>query len=492
LFGNLAKNNRYWSWKKSYEHKDIYVFAFISIRADIHLYAGISSWAVCGYSPLWDFPLSEFNECLGEKAISLLNSSEDGVNNTGLESVTNEVEMAGGSEVSIDNLENMELNDKENMPNDLLLSVSELDEEVYVNQPLSIVSSLDDDPSFEDLNCFQNISDEGSPRNQEFGSLSLAPDSLCLLSKSHSWPNCDDLDADDVVPAGAGSPLPDEKQHSTPANTDADSNSMNSDDNFVASADVSIVLEQSEEKMSFMVVGLYNASVGLLWRPSLQPLAKFSHRHHFNRCYTASRQEAGRISSKMLVKFLVRFTIREDRFAGYGHTVFATPEAAQKALKLNKKELMGHSVRLELAKERGAFTPGSRNEKPYKKAQGTVFVPGFDTKGGLDNVRSCNINLLRMPESYFGNCGRDYKTFIVGGILEGRWPRDDSSEPRRTPESVKKEGPGKRARPGSDNRSHEPRRPFGPILDNVDKYTKHKIYNAQRSLLLHSFYNVKT
>ncbi|GJR55252.1 phosphoglycerate kinase, cytosolic-like protein, partial [Tanacetum coccineum] len=59
-------------WKKSYEHKDIYVFAVISIGADIHLYARISSWAMCGYSPLWDFPLSESNECLGEKAISLL------------------------------------------------------------------------------------------------------------------------------------------------------------------------------------------------------------------------------------------------------------------------------------------------------------------------------------------------------------------------------------------------------------------------------------
>nr|GFA70867.1 hypothetical protein [Tanacetum cinerariifolium] len=40
-------------------------------------------------------------------------------------------------------------------------------------------------------------------------------------------------------------PLPDEKQHSTPTNTNADSNFMNTDDNYVASADVSIVQEQS-------------------------------------------------------------------------------------------------------------------------------------------------------------------------------------------------------------------------------------------------------
>ncbi|GJS27968.1 longifolia 1-like protein [Tanacetum coccineum] len=162
-------------------------------------------------------------------------SSEDGVNNMGSESVTNEVEMAGVSEVSLDNLENMELIDTENMPNDLLaLSVSELDEEEYVDQPLSIVSSPEDDPSFEDLNP-----------SKEFGSPSFTPDYLCLPSKSHMWPICEDLDADDVVPVDAGSPLPEEKQHSTLATTNADSNSMNSDDNSVASADVSIVQEQS-------------------------------------------------------------------------------------------------------------------------------------------------------------------------------------------------------------------------------------------------------
>ncbi|PWA66671.1 Nucleotide-binding, alpha-beta plait [Artemisia annua] len=163
------------------------------------------------------------------------------------------------------------------------------------------------------------------------------------------------------------------------------------------------------------------------------------------------------------------------------------------ALKLNNKDLMGRSVRLELARERGAFTPGSRNEKPYKKCQGTVFVRGFDTKGGLDNVK----NAL---EKHFGNCGEITRTSIpkyndsgnlrgyayidfaerngfnkaleldqskVGGKLinvEEARPRDDSSGPRPTPNGDRKEmrGPGKRGRPGSDNRSREPRRPFGP------------------------------
>ncbi|PWA82840.1 hypothetical protein CTI12_AA041290 [Artemisia annua] len=199
----------------------------------------------------------------------------DEVNNMGSGSVTNEGEIFGVSEVSLDNWESMELDDEENMPNDLLaLSVSEQDEEEYVDQSLSIVSSQDDS-SFEDLNCFQSplylqqtpvevsdtsdsqdsdlaiqddhiytdLGDEGSPRNQEFGSPSLAPDNLCLPWKSHSWPNCDDLDDDDVVPTDAGSPIPEEKQHLTPVNC-ADSNFMNVDDNSVASEDVPIVQEQ--------------------------------------------------------------------------------------------------------------------------------------------------------------------------------------------------------------------------------------------------------
>lgn len=208
---------------------------------------------------------------------SMFVASEDGfvhvndeVNNTGSGSVAYEGEIFGVSEVSLDNLESMELDDEENMPNDLLaLSVSERDEEEYVDQSLSIVSSQDDS-SFEDLNCFQSqlylqqtpeevsdisdsqdsdlaiqddhiftdLGDEGSPRNQEFGSPSLAPDN------SHSWPNCDDLDDGDVVPADAGSPIPEEKQQLTPVNC-ADSNFMNVDDNSVASEDVPIVQEQS-------------------------------------------------------------------------------------------------------------------------------------------------------------------------------------------------------------------------------------------------------
>ncbi|GKC54771.1 hypothetical protein Tco_1077516 [Tanacetum coccineum] len=91
----------------------------------------------------------------------------------------------------------------------------------------------------------EDVADGSKPKNQEFGSPSLMPDYLCLPSKSYSWTNYDDLDTDDVVPTDTGSPLPEEKQHSTPANTDAASNSMNSEENSVASAGVSIVQGQS-------------------------------------------------------------------------------------------------------------------------------------------------------------------------------------------------------------------------------------------------------
>nr|GEY74649.1 hypothetical protein [Tanacetum cinerariifolium] len=138
--------------------------------------------------------------------------------------------MAGGSKVSLDNLENMELIDEENMPNDLLLlSVSELDEEEYVNRLLSIVSSLDVDPSFEDLNCFQSqLYLQHTPT--EVIDVFDSQDSNLAIDDGYFYT---DLSDEDV-----GSLLPDDKKHSTPANTDADSNSMNSDDNYVASVDV--------------------------------------------------------------------------------------------------------------------------------------------------------------------------------------------------------------------------------------------------------------
>nr|GEV96782.1 hypothetical protein [Tanacetum cinerariifolium] len=286
LIWNFVNNNWYWSWNKSYEHKDIYVFAVISIGANIHSYAGISSWTgkffavytrvwknwfstrtgfwncnrifdidiglVCGYSSIWDFLVFEINECLGKKAISdwkldflyncdyfilmvlwfpiifltsevmvcyidhfhgiFLEDLSHGVNNMGSESVTNEVEMAGVSEVSHYNLENMELIDEENMPNDLLaLSVYELDEKEYTPEEVIDVSDSQDlDLAIDDGHFFTNISNEGSQRNQEFGSLSLAPDYLCLPLKSHLWLNCNNLNADDVVPADARFPFPGE------------------------------------------------------------------------------------------------------------------------------------------------------------------------------------------------------------------------------------------------------------------------------------------
>ncbi|KVI05275.1 Nucleotide-binding, alpha-beta plait, partial [Cynara cardunculus var. scolymus] len=97
----------------------------------------------------------------------------------------------------------------------------------------------------------------------------------------------------------------------------------------------------------------------------------------------------------------VRFAVRDDRFAGFGHVEFATVEAALEALKLNNEMLLGRPVRLDVAKERGAYAPGSSNEKPYQKgqqAQGTVYVRGFDASDSFENIRSA-------LEKHFGNCG---------------------------------------------------------------------------------------
>ncbi|KAF5786083.1 putative RNA recognition motif domain, nucleotide-binding alpha-beta plait domain superfamily [Helianthus annuus] len=54
----------------------------------------------------------------------------------------------------------------------------------------------------------------------------------------------------------------------------------------------------------------------------------------------------------------IRFAIKDDRFLGYGHIEFATAEAAQEALKLNKEVLLGRRVALEYTRrQRGAYTP---------------------------------------------------------------------------------------------------------------------------------------
>ncbi|KAI3525500.1 hypothetical protein L1887_04339 [Cichorium endivia] len=58
----------------------------------------------------------------------------------------------------------------------------------------------------------------------------------------------------------------------------------------------------------------------------------------------------------------VRFAMRDDRFAGYAHVEFATPDAAQEALKLHEELLLDRPVRLDLPKERGAFTTANPPE----------------------------------------------------------------------------------------------------------------------------------
>lgn len=220
-------------------------------------------------------------------------------------SFTNDGEICGFNEVSLDNLdditdsflvspmvgENMELDNEENMANNLLhLPASEVDKEECVNQQPSIVSSLEDDSPVEDLtastsDCSQShpyhqqtpeqtnyisgvqdsnstidgdhycadlgqVSDshmveecaEGSPTNQEYGSPSLMPDYSCLPSKSHPWPS--PVNDDHVVSVEAKSPISEKKQNMTSVNADADSNSLNSDNNSFVLEDTSIVQEQ--------------------------------------------------------------------------------------------------------------------------------------------------------------------------------------------------------------------------------------------------------
>ncbi|XP_076883656.1 nucleolin 2-like isoform X4 [Bidens hawaiensis] len=92
----------------------------------------------------------------------------------------------------------------------------------------------------------------------------------------------------------------------------------------------------------------------------------------------------------------VRFAKKDGRFAGFGHVDFASPEAAQKALKLNGELLLERAVKLDLAKKRD---PSNGNEKKSGESQvSTVFVKGFGTEDGFDSIR---ISL----EEHFKQCG---------------------------------------------------------------------------------------
>ncbi|KAI3499063.1 hypothetical protein L1887_34856 [Cichorium endivia] len=118
----------------------------------------------------------------------------------------------------------------------------------------------------------------------------------------------------------------------------------------------------------------------------------------------------------------IRFAIRNDRFLGYGYVEFTTAEAAQEALKLNKKVILDREVKLDLARwERGAYTSGSSLEKSNQRgghAQArSLYVRGFDCSHGFDNIRSS-------LEKHFGKCGeisrlsipKDYESGAPRGV----------------------------------------------------------------------------
>ncbi|XP_045803881.1 nucleolin 2-like isoform X6 [Trifolium pratense] len=85
-------------------------------------------------------------------------------------------------------------------------------------------------------------------------------------------------------------------------------------------------------------------------------------------------------------------TDREGKFKGYGHVQFATAEAAQKALALNKKVFFNRLMFVGLAQERGKYSPNrswswsSLFHKDEKIQSQTVPVKCFDTSLAEDKL----------------------------------------------------------------------------------------------------------
>ncbi|XP_076950573.1 polyadenylate-binding protein 2-like [Bidens hawaiensis] len=106
----------------------------------------------------------------------------------------------------------------------------------------------------------------------------------------------------------------------------------------------------------------------------------------------------------------VRFAKKDGRFAGFGHVDFASPEAVQKALKLNGELLLERAVKLDLAKKRD---PSNSNEKKSGESQvSTVFVKGFGTEDGFDSIKSS-------LEEHFKQCGEISRIFIPKDFESG-------------------------------------------------------------------------
>ncbi|XP_033148801.1 nucleolin 2 isoform X7 [Brassica rapa] len=101
----------------------------------------------------------------------------------------------------------------------------------------------------------------------------------------------------------------------------------------------------------------------------------------------------------------VRFASDSDgRLKGYGHFEFASVEAAQKALKLNGKQLLGRTIRLSDANAKPAprSSNADGNFQSNRKGEGsqvkTIFVSRFDKSVAESDMRCA----LR---GHFSDCG---------------------------------------------------------------------------------------
>ncbi|KAF7827421.1 nucleolin 2 isoform X2 [Senna tora] len=113
-------------------------------------------------------------------------------------------------------------------------------------------------------------------------------------------------------------------------------------------------------------------------------------------------------------------TDENGTFKGFGHIEFATAEAAQNAMEMNGKELLNRSVRLDFARERGAYTPNSGNfsnsfQKGGEAQAHTIFVKGLDTSQGVDEIRTSLEEHFSCGEISRISVPKDFDTGAVKG-----------------------------------------------------------------------------
>ncbi|XP_077253763.1 uncharacterized protein LOC143892783 isoform X2 [Tasmannia lanceolata] len=130
---------------------------------------------------------------------------------------------------------------------------------------------------------------------------------------------------------------------------------------------------------------------------------------------------------------VVRFASnKEGCFKGFRHVEFATPEEAQKALELNGQELLGRALKIDLAHERGSYTPhsGKENNSFQKGGRGGLGPTKYMYEVSTNPLKRIRMAFLEFKDNDSFSKALELNGEELGGYsltVEEARPRDGDS-----------------------------------------------------------------